>query len=57
MYNIILTRDQKTYIEGLLEQEYNGLKKSETYNGEFKEETDICDMLLKSFGKVFENNG
>ena len=46
----ILTKDELQYIIGLLEQEYNGLAKCETYEDEYNEEKDMCDNLLKKLG-------
>ena len=44
---INLTKGEIDYLTGLLEQEYNGLEKCEDYKGEYKDEQDLCDTLLK----------
>jgi hypothetical protein len=54
MYTINLTHEEKCFIEGLLEQEYNGLEKAGTYKGEFKDEMDMCDLLMVNFAETFE---
>lgn len=45
-----LTHDEIQYIIGLLEQEYNGLSKGETFKGEYQDEKNMCDKLLKKLG-------
>ncbi len=45
-----LSHNEIQYIIGLLEQEYNGLSKAETFKGEYRKEKNMCDKLLKKMG-------